>query len=59
MKVKLKNKGVKLPNIWKQCKVSYEDWQELHDGKEIEMKSVPEGIKTLVNVSGTKKKGDK
>ena len=59
MKVKLIDKGVALPNIWMQCGASYEDWQELHNGKEIQVKSVPEAIEALVNVSGAKKKGDK
>ena len=59
MKIKIKDKGVKLPNVWKSCGASYEDWQELHSGKEIEVKTVPEIIETLVNVSGAKKKGDK
>ena len=59
MKIKIKDKGVKLPNVWKSCGASYADWQELHGGKEIEVKTVPEIIETLVSVSGTKKKGDK
>ena len=59
MKIKIKDKGVKLPNVWKSCGASYADWQELHGGKEIEVKTVPEMIETLVNVSGAKKKGDK
>ena len=59
MKIKIKDKGVKLPNVWKSCGASYADWQELHGGKEIEVKTVPEIIETLVNVSGAKKKGDK
>ena len=59
MIIKIKDKGVKLPNVWKSCGASYADWQELHGGKEIEVKTVPEIIETLVNVSGAKKKGDK
>ena len=47
MKIKLKDKGVKLPNIWKSCGASSEDWQGLHDGKEIEVKAVPEIIETF------------
>ena len=35
MKIKIKDKGVKLPNVWKSCGASYADWQELHGGKEI------------------------
>ena len=59
MKIKLKDKGTALPNIWKQCGASCEDWEELCNGKEIEVKSVPDAISGLVNVSGAKKKGDK
>ena len=59
MKVKLKDKGTALPNIWKQCGASFVDWEELCNGKEIEVKSVPDAISGLVSVSGTTKKGDK
>ena len=59
MKIKLTDKGVALPNIWKQCGASYEDWQELQNGKEIEVKTVPDTISSLVSASGAKKKGDK
>ena len=59
MKVKLIDKGVALPNIWKQCGASYKDWEELCNGKEIEVKTVPEAISSLVSVSGATKKGDK
>ena len=56
MKIKLINKGTALPNIWKQCGVSRKNWEELQKGKEIEVKTVPEIIEALVNVSGAKKK---
>ena len=61
MKVKLKAKGSKLPNCWKSCKASYEDWQELHKGKEINVSSIPESIKNMVEIvtSPSKKEGDK
>ena len=59
MKIKLINKGTVLPNIWKQCGASYDKWKELLNGKEIEVKTVPETISSLVSVSGAKKKGDK
>ena len=59
MKIKLIDKGTALPNIWKQCGASYGDWEELRNGKEIEVKTVPEAISGLVSVSGTTKKGDK
>jgi|TARA_R100001530_G_C4188486_1_gene121477 hypothetical protein len=50
MKVKLKSKSSMLPNCWKQCKASYEEWQELQSGKEIKISSIPESIKYLVEV---------
>ena len=59
MKIKIKDKGVALPNVWKVCGASYEDWEELRNGKEIEVKSVPEAISSLVDVSRATKKGDK
>jgi hypothetical protein len=59
MKIKIKNKGSKLPNCWKSCGASFEDWQELQSGKEIEVSSVPESIKNLVGVKSPSIKGDK
>ena len=59
MKIKLIDKGTALPNIWKSCGASYGDWEELCNGKEIEVKTIPEAISSLVSVSGAKKKGDK
>ena len=59
MKIKLIDKGTALPNIWKSCGASYGDWEELYNGKEIEVKTVPEAISSLVSVSGATKKGDK
>ena len=59
MKVKLMDKGTALPNIWKQCGASYEEWEELCNGKEIEVKTIADGIKGLVVISGNKNKGDK
>ena len=59
MKIKLIDKGTALPNIWKSCGASYGDWEELQNGKEIEVKTVPEAISSLVSVSGATKKGDK
>jgi hypothetical protein len=63
MKIKLK-RGVVLPNNWKTCGCSVEDWTELNAGKSIEVSSVPDLIKNDVDVkestSKTKeKKGDK
>ena len=59
MKVKMIDKSVPLPKCWKSCGTSYEDWQELQNGKEIEVKTVPDAISSLVSVSGATKKGDK
>ena len=59
MKIKLIDKGTALPNIWKQCEVSHGDWEELRNGKEIEVKTVPDIISSLVSTSGTTKKGGK
>ena len=59
MKVKMIDKSVPLPRCWKSCGASYEDWIELQNGKEIEVKTVPDVISSLVSVSGAKKKGDK
>ena len=57
MKVKLKEG--KLPNIWKQCGVSLADWNKLHSGEVIEVKSIPESIVHLVEVITSSKKNKK
>ena len=62
MKIKIKDKSYNLPNCWKQCGVSKEDWDSLNEGKEIDVKSVPSYIENMVVVSNnstSKKKGDK
>ena len=63
MKIKLKDKSYNLPNCWKQCGVSKEEWDEFNAGNEIEVKSVPDSIKGLVEVASApspkKNKGDK
>tara|TARA_Y100000401_G_scaffold6799_1_gene4678 strand:- start:4199 stop:4384 length:186 start_codon:yes stop_codon:yes gene_type:complete len=61
MKIKLKNLNIKLPNCWKQCGTNLDNWNKLHSGKMIEIKTLPDNIKHLVDVSAkTKKtKGDK
>ena len=63
MKIKLKDKSSNLPSCWKQCGASKEDWDELNAGNEIEVKSVPDSIKSLVEVASApspkKDKGDK
>tara|TARA_R100000700_G_C3130527_1_gene115945 strand:+ start:239 stop:415 length:177 start_codon:yes stop_codon:yes gene_type:complete len=58
MKIKLIDKNSSLPNCWKECGVGKDDWDNLSSGKEIEVKSVPDSISSLVETS-TKKKGDK
>ena len=55
MKIKLK-KGVVLPNNWKSCGCSAEDWADLNSGKSIEVSSVPEIKKDKVDVADTASK---
>ena len=61
MKVKLKNKSSNLPNCWKECGVSKEEWDKLQAGGEIDVKNIFVGVKHLVETasSPTIKKGDK
>ena len=49
MKIKLKN-GVVLPNNWKSCECSADDWADLNSGKSIEVNSVPKLIENDVDV---------
>ena len=49
MKIKLKN-GVVLPNNWKSCGCSADDWADLNSGKSIEVNSVPKLIENDVDV---------
>ena len=63
MKIKLKD-GVVLPNNWKDCGCSLDDWKNLNSGKSIDVNSIPELIKDNVDVVESaskpkKKKGDK
>ena len=65
MKIKLK-KNQTLPNNWKACGHSFEDWEDLNSGKSIEVTKVPSAIGNYVEVvdSATsykqkKQKGDK
>ena len=60
MKVKLKTPQA-LPNAWKGCGMTKEEWRDLEAGKTVEAKSIPELIKDNVDVVGSasKKKGDK
>ena len=61
MKIKLKDKSSNLPNCWKQCGASKEEWDKLQSGGEIDVKTIVIGIKHLVEStpSSTTKKGDK
>tara|TARA_Y100000401_G_scaffold73348_1_gene59328 strand:+ start:4792 stop:4989 length:198 start_codon:yes stop_codon:yes gene_type:complete len=52
MKIKLKD-GVTLPNNWKSCGCTAEDWQKLNAGKSIDVDSVPELIKDNVDVESS------
>ncbi len=63
MKIKLK-KGMVLPNNWKSCGCTIENWADLNAGKSIEVTSVSSLIQDNVDVveSASKpkeKKGDK
>jgi len=55
MKIQLIDKSSSLPNCWKQCGASFEDWEELKAGKEISVKSVSDSIKKLIKVKEKKK----
>ncbi len=54
MKIKLKDKNIILPNCWKSCGVDKDAWDELQDGKEIEVKQIAETIEGLVKTSAVK-----
>ena len=61
MKIKLKNPQA-LPNAWKSCGMTMEEWKDLETGKAVEVKSIPELIKDKIDVveSASKKpKGGK
>jgi len=62
MKIKLKDKSSNLPNCWKQCGASKDEWDKLQSGEEIDVKTIFIGVKHLVeNTSSSikKEKGDK
>ena len=48
MKIKLIKKSTVLPNCWKSCGVDKNAWDELQNGKEIEVKQIGSAIKSLV-----------
>ena len=57
MKAKLKDSNVGLPNCWKECGCSFEDWKELQKGKSVEVSSL-NNLDYLFDMSKSKK-GDK
>ena len=59
MKVKLKNKSSNLPNCWKQCGASKEDWDKLKSGEEIDVNNIVSGMEHLVDVMSSTIKKDK
>ena len=62
MKVKLINKNSNLPNCWKQCGVSKEDWDKLQTGGEIDIRNAVDGMSHLVEEISSppkKHKGEK
>ena len=63
MKIKLINKSTALPNCWKSCGVDKDAWDELQDGKGIEVKQIGSAIENLVesksSATPTKKKESK
>jgi len=63
MKIKLKDKNIILPNCWKSCGVDKDAWDELQNGKEIEVKQIGSAIESLVesksSATPTKKKESK
>ena len=63
MKIKLKNPQA-LPNAWKSCGMTKDEWKDLESGKSVEVQSVPQLIKDNIDVVGSaskskEKKGDK
>jgi hypothetical protein len=55
MKIQLIDKSSSLPNCWKECGASFEDWEELKAGNEISVKKVSDSIKNLVKIKEKKK----
>jgi len=48
MKIKMKDPSVSLPNAWKQCGLSKEDWDKLQSGETVEATSCPDNLKDLI-----------
>ena len=57
MKIAIIDKGSSLPNCWKECGCSFEDWKELQKGKSVEVSNL-NNLDHLFDVSKSKK-GDK
>ena len=55
MNIQIIDKSSSLPNCWKECGASFEDWEELKAGNEISVKKVCDSIKNLVKVKENKK----
>ena len=55
MKIKLKNPQA-LPNAWKSCGMTKDEWKELESGKTVEVESVPQLIKENIDVVGSASK---
>ena len=51
MKIKIKDTNITLPNCWKSCGVDKDAWDELQNGKEIEVKQIAEAIESLVEAT--------
>ena len=57
MKIKLKNPQA-LPNAWKSCGMTKEEWKDLEAGNTVEVKSIPELIKdNIAGVGSASKQG--
>jgi hypothetical protein len=62
MKIKIKDRNMTLPNCWKSCGVDKDAWDELQNGKQIEVKQIADAIESLVEtvvVKATSKKESK
>ena len=62
MKIKIKDRNMILPNCWKSCGVDKDAWDELQNGKQIEVKQIADAIESLVEtvvVKATSKKESK
>ena len=44
----MKDLSVSLPNAWKQCGLSKEDWDKLQSGEIVEATSCPDNLKDLI-----------